>query len=321
MDSKALRRIAIGVSLAILLGASAARAQQLLLKGEFGMKAGVMPPPGLYAGMFGWGNFADELVLEDERVIEGPDLNQYAFGPLVQYVSKFCIFGANYGALVAVPFANTAINFPRLDVDDSTGVALSQLWVVPVMLGWHLPGPLPLAPGGADLTFHYAFYAPTGRYNVILTPTGPGPAPDNTALGMWTNELSFRITGYFDRARKWHGTGSLFYDFNGKKKDLDWKTGNPFTYMWGLGRDYGEPGKMFSGWVGAAGYAQWQVTSTTGIDAPLIARENKTQIAGAGPEFTTLQGALTIRYFWQFGGKFTTRGQGAYVQFAMPLPF
>jgi hypothetical protein len=321
MDFKALRRIAVGVSLAIFFGVSAGRGQQLILKGEFGMKAGVMPPPGLYAGMFGWGNFADELVGPDKNSIEGPELDQYAFGPLVQYVSNLCIFGANYGALVAVPFANTALDFPHLDVDDSTGTALSQLWVIPVMLGWHITDPLPLAPGGADMTFHYAFYAPTGRYNVILTDTGRSPAPNNTALGMWTNELSFRVTGYFDKARKWHGTGSLFYDINSKKKDLDWKTGNAFTYMWGLGRDYGEPGKMFSGWVGAAGYAQWQTTSTTGIDAPLVARNNKSQINGAGPEFTTLQGALTIRYFWQFGVKFTTRGQGAFVQFAMPLPF
>jgi len=61
--------------------------------------------------------------------------------------------------------------------------------------------------------------------------------------------------------------------------------------------------------------------STTGLDAPLIVRENKSQINGVGPEFTTLQGALTIRYFWEFGGKFTTRGQGLWVMFAMPLPF
>ncbi len=50
-------------------------------------------------------------------------------------------------------------------------------------------------------------------------------------------------------------------------------------------------------------------------DAPL----NKSQIYGVGPDFTTLQGALTVRYFWQFGGKFSTQGQGLYVQFAMPL--
>ena len=271
--------------------------------------------------MFGWGNFADELVGPDKNSVKGPELDQYAFGPLVQYVSNLCIFGANYGALVAVPFANTAIDFPRLDVDDSTGTAMSQLWVIPVMLGWHIKDPLPLAPGGADMTFHYAFYAPTGRYNVVQTASGPSPARNNTALGMWTNELSFRVTGYFDKARKWHGTGASSTTSTRRRRTSTGRRATPSRTCGAWVAITASPASMFSGWVGAAGYAQWQVTSTTGIDAPLLARENKTQIAGAGPEFTTLQGALTVRYFWQFGGKFTTRGQGAYVQFAMPLPF
>lgn len=38
-----------------------------------------------------------------------------------------------------------------------------------------------------------------------------------------------------------------------------------------------------------------------------------------GPEFTTLQGALTIRYFWQFGGSFSTQGSGLYAQFVYPF--
>jgi hypothetical protein len=141
MDSKALRGIAIGVSLALVLGVSTARAQQLIIKGEFGNKGGVMPPPGLYAGMFGNVTWADELVGPNGNSIGGPTLNQYIFGPLVQYVSKSRLFGADVGALVAVPFTNLAIDFPRLDVDDSTSGALSQLWVVPFMLGWHITDP------------------------------------------------------------------------------------------------------------------------------------------------------------------------------------
>jgi hypothetical protein len=278
------------------------------------MNGGVMPPPGLYAGMFGAVSWQDEIVgpAPNKTVVHGPSLTQDAFGPMVQYVSNFKIFGANYGAMAVIPVANIAFDFPRLDLNDSTGQALSQVWIVPVMLGWHHTDPLPLAPGGADFTFHYAFYPVTGRYTA--------GALNNTSLGMFTNEVSFRLTSYFDKDRAWQGSASLFYDFNGKKKDLDWKTGNPFTYMWGLGRTYGSSDSLFSGWVGAAGYAQWQVTSTTGADAPAIVRDNKSQILAAGPEFATLKGALVIRYLWQFGGKFTTRGSGLYVQFVMPLP-
>jgi hypothetical protein len=120
------------------------------------------------------------------------------------------------------------------------------------------------------------------------------------------------------RWRRWHASASLFYDINSKKKDIDWTTGNPFTLMWGLGGNY-EFGKLFKGWAGVAGYSQWQVTSTQGASVPLFVSANKTQINAVGPEFTTLQGALTIRYFWQFGGKFSTQGRGLYAMFVLPI--
>src|SRR4029078_5919414 len=101
---------------------------------------------------------------------------------------------------------HSAIAFPRLARDDSPGIAPSQLWVVPVMLGWHIDKPLFLAPGGADIIAPYALYAPTGRYTA--------GALKHTALRMWTNELSLRVPSYFSKDRKWHGSGSLFYDFN-----------------------------------------------------------------------------------------------------------
>jgi hypothetical protein len=308
------RNAALALGLALGLAASAASAQQLILKGEFGMMAGTMAPPGLYVGAFGGFNWADELKTGSGSTIKGPKLSQEVFGPLVMWVSDFKILGASYGALVGIPWSNTRVEFPHLnDQGGSTGIGFSQLWVVPFSLGWHIKDPLPLSPGGADITFHYAFYPPTGRYT-------PG-APNNTGLGMWSNELSARLTAFFDKDRNWHGSASLFYDINSKKEGLDWTTGNPFTFMGGLGRNFGAAGSLFSGWAGVAGYSQWQVTSTTGSDAPLVARLNKTTIYGVGPELTALKGALTIRYFWQFGGKFSVQGQGMYVQLAMPLPF
>lgn len=297
---------------AIAFAAPRAAAQQIIIKGMYGMKEGTMAPPGLYVGMFGALSWADELKTPAGDTLHGPKLDQQIFGPLVQWVSPYKLFGADYAATVGVPFANFLLESPRLhDFQASTGLALSQLYVVPFTLGWHIKDPLPLSPGGADITFHYAFYAPTGRYTA--------GAPNNTSLGMWVNELSARLTAYFDKDRVWHGSAGFFYDINSKKKDQNWTTGDPFTFMGGLGRDYGAKGSLFSGWAGIAGYGQWQVTSTTGVDAPLLMRENKSTIYGVGPEFTTLQGALTVRYFWQYGGKFSTQGQGLYVQFAMPI--
>jgi hypothetical protein len=84
-----------------------------------------------------------------------------------------------------------------------------------------------------------------------------------------------------------------------RKQGQQWKTGNPFTFMGGLGRNYGASDCCFSGGAGVAGYGQWPVTSTTGVDAAALVRANKTTIYAMGPEFTTLKGALTLRYFWQ----------------------
>jgi hypothetical protein len=312
MSSRRFPTLAFLAATLFLAGAGA-HAQQLIIKGEFGLKGGTMGPPGLYTGMIGAFYWADELVLPDGTAVSGPTLDQIAFAPMLMYVSDFKLFGANYSAIAAVPFANVAIDFPRLDIGGETGVALAQLWIVPFSLGWHFKQ--------ADVTFHYAFYPPTGRYDVIQTPSGPSFAPNNTGLGMWCNEFSLRSTAYFDEAKRWHASASLFYDINGKKEDIDWKTGDPFTLMYGLGGNYGSGKSLFQGWGGVAGYAQWQVTDTTGSDVPSIVRENRTSVYGIGPEFTTLQGALTVRYFWQFGGKFTLRGPALYVQFVMPLPF
>ena len=316
MSKHRLVRPLVTACLALALGAVAphARAQQLIIKGMYGMMSGTQAPPGVYAGMFGAVDWANEIKGPNGNAVKGPDLTQELFGPLVQWVSCFKILGGNYSAVVAIPFANFKLDFPRLDNQgQSTGLALSQLYVSPFQIGWHSDKAMPIFGGGTDVLFAYTFYAPTGRYT-------PG-ALNNTSLGMWCNELSLRATGFVDKEKNWHAAGALFYDMNSKKQDVDWKQGNAINYMWGVGRNFGEKKSMLSGWVGVAGYAQWQVSNTTGVDAPEILQNHKTTIYGVGPELTALEGALTVRYLWQYGGKTSTQGRGLYVQMALPLPF
>ena len=307
MTGESTKRFLIALALGVVLFVAAhdGNAQQLILKGEYGMKAGTQPPPGLYVGILGGINLSDELKGPNGNNVPSAGLNltQNYFAPLVSWVTDLKIFGGNYAMAAAVPFTNVMTDFPLLQSSTSTGLGLSQLWIVPFSLGWHFPQ--------ADLTVQYAFYPPTGRYT-------PG-ATNNTGLGMWCIEYAVLGTAYLDPAKNWHLAAGVFYDVNGKKKDLDWKTGNPLTLMWGFGGNYGEGKSLFQGWLGLAGYAQWQVTATTGSAVPLPIANNATEIFAVGPEFTTLKGALTIRYFFQFGGTFSTQGQGLYVQFVMPL--
>src|SRR5439155_19093412 len=110
-------------------------------------KGGTLPERGLYAGMLGAVSWSDKLVGPDKNSIDGPNLTQYVFGPMIQYVSKFQLFGAHYSAAAMFPFANTRIEYPRLDADDSTSPAISQLWGSPLTLGWHTETPPFLAAG------------------------------------------------------------------------------------------------------------------------------------------------------------------------------
>ena len=299
-------RLAGSLALAVvslLLFATEGRAQQLILKGEFGLMAGAQPPPGIYVGAFGDNNVSTEFASPDGTIINGPQFNQWVFGGLVMGVTKLKVLGANYGFLVGVPWSTLRSDFPTLGADTTSGTGFSQLWVVPLSLGWHLKQ--------ADVTFHYAFYAPTGRYE-------PGNV-NNTALGMWSNELSLRGTYFFGESKIVHASLGVFYDINGKKDSIDYTQGNPLTLMGGVGASYGSRKSKFSGWAGIVGYAQWQVSNTTGTDVLPPIAANKSRIYAVGPELTTLQGALTLRYYRQFGGEWSVVGDNFYAQFVMPV--
>jgi hypothetical protein len=296
-------RVLIGTGL-LALAASRITAQQVIPKGVYGMMAGVMPPAGFYVGAYGAYSTASTLIDGNGTSVTGShSLDQGSLGPLVTWVSRFRVLGGTYSALAAASWASLAVDLPRIGVDSSTGVGPSQMWIMPVALGWKLKR--------ADIIAHYAFYPPTGRYTAGAT--------DNTSLGMWVNELALRGTWFMDRNRSWHTSVSAVLDINGKKEGRDWTTGDPLTVMYGLGRNFGDPKEKSAGWGGIAGYAQWQVTDTHGSDVPTVVASNKSRVYGLGPEFTTLQGALTIRYFWQFGGNFTTQGKNLYLQLVMPI--
>ena len=101
----------LGLALVLGLASAASNGQQLILKGEYGLMSGTMAPPGFYVGTYGTGAFQDELVGADGKAVDGPQLDQWSFGPLVQWTSPFKILGADYGAAVIVPFANICSTF------------------------------------------------------------------------------------------------------------------------------------------------------------------------------------------------------------------
>ena len=89
------------LALALCAVAPQARAQQLIIKGMYGMMAGTQAPPGVYAGMFG-AHFAGPTRSGAPTATPSrdPTSRRRLFGPLVMYVSNLKILGGNYGAVV-----------------------------------------------------------------------------------------------------------------------------------------------------------------------------------------------------------------------------
>src|SRR5262245_33917258 len=73
------------IGLALSLSSAGMRAQQLIIKGQYGMMAGTMPPPGFYAGMWGDIDWATELKTGTGDTIPGPKLTEEVFGPLLMW--------------------------------------------------------------------------------------------------------------------------------------------------------------------------------------------------------------------------------------------
>jgi hypothetical protein len=114
------------------------------LLGDTGVKNGTQPAPGLYlSGMF-YRYKADTIRDADgNKVILDPtqagSQSQNVFAPIVIYVSKKKIFGANLGMMAVLPFANGALEAPGYQFEETVSAGLADMYVMPFQLGWHLP--------------------------------------------------------------------------------------------------------------------------------------------------------------------------------------
>jgi hypothetical protein len=77
--------------------------------------------------------------------------------------------------------------------------------------------------------------------------------------------------------------------------------------------------------VGAAGYLYHQLTADSG--APAILGDNKSRVAGVGPQLGYLfpvagmQGLVSLKAYWEFDAARRADGWNAWVTFAIsPLP-
>ena len=219
-------------------------------------------------------------------------------------VTKKKFLGANYGFMVALPFANAELETPHFVSNPSAGI--SDLYVQPINLGWHLKQ--------ADVTAGYGFFAPTGRYTA--------GADNNTGLGMWGHELTLGTTVYFDKKKNWHAATLGALEFHTGKMDSVQHVGDLLTLEGGAGRSFLHGAAK----AGLVYYAQWKITDDTLGLLPSLLVRGRNSTAAMGPELTfplatksTLYGLATFRYEWEVYSHTTTQGNALILTFTFPL--
>ncbi len=287
--------------------------------GDYGVQAGSQAQPGFYTALFYLRYDTDTIKNVDGNTIRPfPDSPAStavtAAAPLLWYVSKAKVLGANYGVLVVLPWANASVEVPAFALSDTVDSSFADMLVRPLDLGWHAKR--------ADVTAGFQFYAPTGRY--------AKGARDNIGKGIWTYEPFVGTTVFFDEKRTVSLATTAFWEFHSDKKDSTVNVGQILTLEGGFGKSFLGGGMI----IGAAYYGQWKLTedhlgdfvlpggTPINVDLP-----NKHKVFGFGPDVTLpiaskskLFALVNVRYFWETGARVKTEGQTLVVTATFPIP-
>ena len=269
------------------------------------MNSATQLPPGVFVGIpyFQWN--ADDIKDADGNPFVatrfgGFDLRAVPLTVIV--VTKTKVLGAHYGVMAALPFSTIKSEVvDEADADlDHTDWGFTDLYVVPLYLGWHTRR--------VDVVAGYGFYAPTGRYEAGAT--------DNVGLGMWSHEIQGGVTAFVDPATTVSIATTAYFEMHSKKKDQDLKVGNLLTLEGGAAYNVRKIGGAF----GIGYYLQHKMSDDSGADYPeLLTRRlnlnGRNHIFGIGPDVTlglfqrgTTIGAMNVRYFWDSAAKTSFEG-------------
>lgn len=294
------------------------------LTGDMGVKSGTQPEPGFYVSSIYY-RYRTDALKDAQGQPMGLDTtgnaNQtiQAAMPLLYHVTPKRLFGANVGMMAVLPVASGSLEAPGLGLSEEASRGLSDLYVMPLQLGWHF--------ARADAIAGVGLFAPTGRY-------APG-ASDNLGKGMWSYEVSGGATVYLDRQRSLSLATTAFWETHGKKEGAvqvetisinNVKVGQLLTLEGGVGKSFLHGAAS----VGAAYYAQWKVTPDQfevmpGFVEPYSVPE-KHRVFGVGPDVTIpiatktkLLALVNVRYMWETGAQLKTQGQTFIITTTVPV--
>ncbi len=282
-----IRVATLAILPAVFTGAIEAQYQNNQQPGLVGLMAGTQPAPGFYVTLPAYWRLNDISLYgsQGNEIAKNvtADLSVWAL-PVITVVTPWKILGANYGASYTQWITNGVLNVAALSVQPRIGYGFGDIYVQPVILGWHTTH--------ADVTAAYGFFAPTGSQ-------GHG-------FNMWTNEIAFGTTLYADQGKKFNVSTMMYYDINQKKNNQDIKVGDILTL------DGGAAFAFFKGaaHAGAAYSAQWKVTPDSGSGIPPFIPISNGRVFGVGPSIQMPVFAkgknvalVSFTYFFRTGAK------------------
>lgn len=267
------------------------------VSGVEGIRAGTLPPPGMYWKMYNV--FYNASSLRDNKRNKTPgnfDVSVYALANRFIYSSDIEVLGGNLLFDVIIPLNYTDISMrgvgPGSFSDNRFG--LGDIFVEPFLIAWHGERYDALAAIGA--------YLPTGEFD--------RDRPASAGMGFWTFMFSVGGTYYFDEAKTWSISSVARYEVHTRQEETHITPGNHFHFEWGIGKNFAN---TFD--IGVSGYCHWQVTDDSGSGST----SNREQAFSVGPEIgffiEPLKLHVAVRSQWEFENKNKSQGNVTSINF------
>jgi hypothetical protein len=268
--------------------------------GDYGLKSGTQPVPGLYILMptFYRASYDGLRNATGDSVLSNANVSMSFLITGAQVTTDLKILGGTYGFQVLPMFADNRITAARPGFEKGTGMGWSDIYFQPINLGW--------SSSRADFMAAYGVWAPSGTAG--------------RTLHFWGHQLASGTTLYLDKEKKWHLSGTAFFDINQTRQDQDIKVGNYLTVEGGAGRSF----LKGAGKMGVAYAMQWKVSDDSGSAIPPFSGGNKNRVYGIGPSITmpvfakgTTVGLVNAAFLPEFGARTNFEGHIFLVGFTL----
>lgn len=236
-----MHKMKAALAAALITLAPAALAAGHYVTGVEGIQAASVPPPGVY--------YLGYLVDYNIGSVSGAPGNNTgtvtALANRAVWVTHAKILGADYGVEAIVPLQATSLTFGGIGID-STSRGVGDVYVGPVVLGWH--------GSNWDGVFALGEWLDNGSYS----------STDPSSIGLGYRSTMWTVGGTFypDQARKWSASMLARFETNTSQKDTGVTPGDGLSIEWGIARQIAGGNQ-----IGLVGYYQGQTGSNSGAGA------------------------------------------------------